>query len=323
MRAIIASADGPTVADVPEPEPGPGEVLVQVHAAALNRIDLRMSRGVTHGTSGGVGMPCGMESSGEVVAVGADVERWTVGDRVMGVGPYAFAELRTAHQDSLLTVPADLGHEEATTLPGGLLTMHDALVARGGFEAGQSVLVQGASSGMGLMGLQIARRLGASCVIGTSTSAERRERLGEFGADVVLDSKDPGWVAQVHDATGDHGVDLLLDLVAGPLVTPGMQALRIGGTLVNIGRVGGEQGEVDFDLHSLRRITYVGTTFRTREAGEVAEVVRSVEQALGAAVAAREITMPVDSVHKLDDAVPAFARMAENRHFGKIVLRAV
>lgn len=321
MRAIIASEDGPVLADVPDPEPGPGEVLVRVHSAALNRIDLRMSRGVAHGASGGVGVPFGMESSGEVIALGSGVDRWAVGDRVMGMGPYAFAELRAAGQETLFRVPAELDHDEATTLPGGLQTMHDALVARGRFEAGQSVLIQGASSGMGLMGLQIARHLGAAFIIGTSTSAERRARLGDFGADLVLDSADPAWVDRVHEATDGRGVDLLLDLVAGPLVKPGMQALRVGGTLVNIGRVGGEQGEVDFDLHSLRRITYVGTTFRTRDAGEVAQVVRDVEAALAGAVAARSITMPIDSVHKLDDAVPAFARMAENRHFGKIVLR--
>lgn len=320
MRAIIASPDGPRVADVPEPEPGPGEVLMRVHAAALNRIDLRMSRGVTHGGSGGAGRPCGMECSGEVVALGPDVTRWEVGDRVMSVGPHAFAEFKVAAQGALFAVPDSLDHEEAAPLPGGLQTMHDALVARGGFEAGQSVLVQGASSGMGLMGMQIAQRLGASVVIGTSTSAARRERLAEFGADIVLDSASGTWVDEVHSATG-HGADLLLDLVAGPLVDPGMRALRIGGRMVNIGRVGGEQGEIDFDLHSLRRITYVGTTFRTRGLQEVEEVVRAAERTLGSAIADRSITMPVDSVHKLPDAVPAFERMAGNRHFGKIVLR--
>ncbi|WP_197420388.1 zinc-binding dehydrogenase [Mycobacterium sp. NAZ190054] len=295
-------------------------VMVKVHAAALNRIDLRMARGLVHGSSGGLGKACGMEWAGEIVEIGSDVTGWTAGQRVMGVGAGAFAEFLTADPGVILEVPEGLSYHEAATLPVGLQTMHDALVAQGRFRAGQNVLIQGASSGMGLMGMQIARELGAGLIIGTSTDADRRQRLGEFGADMALDSRADDWVTAVLTATGNEGVDILLDLVAGPLVIPGMRATKVGGRMVNIGRVGGEQGAVDFDLHSLRRIQYVGTTFRTRGPKEVSDVVAAATRDLRDAIGARRITMPVAGVYRLDQVDEAFAQMERNQHFGKLVL---
>ena len=186
--------------------------------------------------------------------------------------------------------------------------------------AGQTVLIQGASSAMGVMGMQVAKHLGAAMVIGTSMSPERRARLAEFGADVVVDTGTPDWVAQVLSATGGEGVDLLIDLVAGPLVNGSLQATRIGGCMVNVGRMAEERGEFDFDLHSLRRITYVGVTFRTRSPQEVEEVVTRAARALGPALEQRALRMPIDKVYRLEEIVAAFEHMARNKHFGKIVL---
>lgn len=320
MRAIVATASGPAVAEVAKPRPGPGEVLVRVHAAALNRVDLRMSQGMVHGSAGGLGQVCGMEFSGEIEDVGPEVAEWSPGQRVMGAGPGAFAEFTTASAHTLFPVPESLSYQEAATLPVGLQTMHDALVTQGEFGEGQTLLIQGASSGMGLMGMQIAREYGAKLVIGTSTDAARRQRLPEFGADCALDSACADWVSEVLAITGGEGVDLLLDLVAGPLVTPGMQATRVGGRMINIGRVGGEQGAIDFDLHSMRRITYIGTTFRTRNREQVSRVVAAANRDLSAAVAHRRITMPVAGAFGLEEATTAFIRMDRNEHFGKLVL---
>ena len=137
-------------------------------------------------------------------------------------------------------MPNDLPFEQAAALPVALQTMHDAIATNGMLEAGQSVLIQGASSGVGLMGLQIARYLRAGLVIGTSTSPQRRERLKEFGADLTIDTRAPDWVAQVLEATGGKGVDLLIDLLAGPLTNGNLAATRIGGRIVNVGRMAGE-----------------------------------------------------------------------------------
>jgi NADPH2:quinone reductase len=173
------------------------------------------------------------------------------------------------------------------------------------------------------MGLQIARYLRAGLVIGTSTSPQRRERLKEFGADLTIDTRAPDWVAQVLEATGGKGVDLLIDLLAGPLTNGNLAATRIGGRIVNVGRMAGETGEFNFDLHSMRRITYVGVTFRTRSAAQVEAINEKVTRALLPALAQGALRLPIDRVLPLEQAHEAFEHMARNRHFGKIVLANV
>jgi NADPH2:quinone reductase len=291
-----------------------------VRACSLNRADLAMLKGAGHGKVGGLGAPLGLEWAGEVFEVGEAVERWRVGDRVMAAGGGAFAEFAVGHARRIYPIPAGLSFEQAATLPVALQTMHDAISANGRLEPGQSVLIQGASSGVGLMGLQVAKVLGAGLVIGSSTSPERRARLAEFGADLAVDTRAPDWVAQVKGATGGKGVDLLIDHVAGPLMNPNMQATRIGGRIVNVGRLAGNQGEFDFDLHSLRRITYVGVTFRTRSAAEVERINELTTRALGPALAEGALRLPIDKVYPLEAAPAAFERMQRNEHFGKIVL---
>lgn len=320
MRALIGGAAGPSLIETARPVPAPPEVLVRVRAASLNRIDLLMSRGGAHGDTTGEGVPFGVEWAGEIVELGAEVTGWKVGDRVMAAGPRAFADYNTAHAMTLYPVPDALSFEDAAGLPVGLQTMLDALVSRGDFVAGQSVLVQGASSAMGLIGLQLATTLGAGVVIGTSTTQERRDRLAEFGADVALDSRQDDFAERVRDATGGLGVDLTLDLLAGPYINTVMAATRVGGRIVNIGRMAGESGEFDFDLHSLRQISYLGTTFRTRSPFDVVQVVARTNVALSPLVAAGKIRIPVDHRYPVADFRDAFAQMAENRHFGKIVL---
>jgi NADPH2:quinone reductase len=248
MRAIVSSVDGPVLGDVPRPSPGPEEVLVHVKAGSLNRAD----QGSSHGRVGGMGAPLGLEWAGGVVEIGDRVKRWRVGDRVMAAGGGAFAEYAIGHVRRIYPMPNDLPFEQAAALPVALQTMHDAIATNGMLEAGQSVLIQGASSGVGLMGLQIARYLRAGLVIGTSTSPKRRERLKEFGADLTIDTRASDWVAQVLEATGGKGVDLLIDLLAGPLTNGNLAATRIGGRIVNVGRMAGETGEFNFDLHSMR-----------------------------------------------------------------------
>jgi NADPH2:quinone reductase len=152
--------------------------------------------------------------------------------------------------------------------------MHNAVVTNGTLQPGQSVLIQGASSGVGLMALQIAKLKGAKLVIGSSTDAGRRSRLKEFGADLAVDSSDPGWVDQVLQATGGEGVDLIVDQVSGKVANQNLAATKIKGRIVNVGRLGGARAEFNFDLHAARRINYIGVTFRTRSLDEIREINR-------------------------------------------------
>jgi NADPH2:quinone reductase len=323
MRAVVVGPGGPALADdVPVPVPGEHEVLVRVRACGLNRADLGMAAGLRHGAAGGAGAVLGLEWAGEVVRTGAAVKGLREGDRVMGSGGSAFAEYAVSDHGRVMPIPsAGMGFEQAAGLPVALQTMHDAVITHGQLAPGGTVLIKGASSGVGLMALQIARWRGATLVAGTSTDPGRRARLADFGAQLALDSTDPGWVAQLLEATGGRGVDLVVDQVSGALATPNLHATRILGRIVNVGRLGGMRAEFDFDLHALRRITYVGVTFRTRSVAEVREINRRMIADLAEPLASGAIGLPVDSVFPLDQAPQALAHLRANRHFGKVILR--
>ena len=321
MRAMVVGDGALELRDIPVPRPGPGEVLVRVRAAGLNRAELAMAAGHVHGALGGAGAVIGLEWAGEVAGLGAGVEGLREGDRVICSGNGGYAEYAVADWGRINPVPGNnMGWEQAATLPIALQTMHDALVTNGQLREGQAVLIQGASSGVGLMGLQIARLMGAKLVIGSSTNAERRAQLASFGADLAIDSGDPAWPDAVLATTDGMGVDLIVDQVSGPLANGNLKATRVLGRIVNVGRLGGSRGEFDFDLHAARRITYVGVTFRTRSKEEVREINRRMRADLWDAVEAYTLALPIDRVFPLEQANEAQAHMKANAHLGKIVL---
>lgn len=320
MKAAILSQSGMAIAEVPKPEIEPNEILVRVRAAGLNRADLLMTDGRMHGPLGGAGTIAGLEWAGEVVETGSESTGFKLGDRVMCSGAGGYAEYAATDCGRVSPLPAeDMSFEQAATLPIALQTMHDALVGNGRLKPGESVLIQGASSGVGLMGLQIAKYLGAKLVIGTSRDTARRARLQEFGADMAIDPSDPAWPDAVAEATGG-GVDLIIDQVSGGVANQNMKAARVLGRIVNVGRLGGFSGEFDYDLHALKRIDYVGVTFRTRSAEEVREIVRSMRADLWPAVQAGTLHLPLDRVFPLAEAAAALEHMRANAHLGKIVL---
>ncbi len=322
MKAITLGEAGVTVADVEPPRPKPNHVLVRVHACGLNRSDLLTTQGQSFGHVGGAAKVIGGEFTGEVVEVGGNAEGFDVGERVMCRGAAGWAEYAVADWRRTLAIPsADISYEQAATIGGATQTMHDAIVTNGRFAAGQTILFQGASSGQGLMGMQIARAMGAKLVIGTSTDAGRRGRLAEFGADLALDSGDESWVDRVLEATDGAGVNVTVDMVSGDAANRNMKATAVNGYVINVGRLGGVTAAFDFDLHAERRIHYIGTTSRTRTIEEAGEVARLTRADLWDAVAAGELALPIDKVFALEDARAALDRMAANEHFGKIVLR--
>jgi NADPH2:quinone reductase len=320
MTAAVVQAGRAVVSQVPTPRPAAHEVLVRVHASALNRADLAVASGHMHGNVGGDGTVIGMEWAGEVVALGeAAPSSIAPGDRVMCSGAGGYAQYAVCDYGRVLKIPDGVDFETAATLPIALQTMHEAITASGAFVAGQSVLIQGASSGVGLMGLQIAKVLGARLVIGTSTNDARRARLAGFGADLALDTRESSWPQQVLDAT-DGGVDLIVDMVSGKTVNQSLAATRVLGRIVNVGRLGGAHEDFDFDLHALRRIHYVGATFRTRSLDEVRAIAAGVRRDLDSFIADGSLRLPIDRTFALSDAAAALEHMKANGHFGKLVL---
>ena len=322
MKAAVVTEAGVQVMDVAEPKPGPHEVLVRVRASGLNRADLGVAAGHAHGRMGGAGTILGLEFAGEIAAVGTEVPaEFKPGMRVMCSGNGGYAEYAVADWGRTTPLPdSNMGWAQAATLPVALQTMHDAIMTNGALKPGQTVLIQGASSGVGLMGMQIAKAMGASQVFGSSTNAGRRAKLAEYGCDLAIDTSDPAWPDQILAATEGRGVDVIIDQVSAGVANANMRACAILGRIVNVGRLGGSKGEFDFDLHALRRIAYIGVTFRTRSVAEVREINRRMRTDLWPAVEAGKLALPIDRVFPLAEAVTALEHMRNNQHFGKIVL---
>jgi NADPH2:quinone reductase len=321
MKAYVYGANGAAITDVPQPSLRGSQVLVKVHACGMNRADLGMIRGHVHGAAGGMGTVLGMEWAGEIIELGPDAKGLKIGDRVMGSGPGGYAEYAVTDHGRLFPIPPSMSFEQAATLPIALSTMHNAVVTNGALQPGQSVLVQGASSGVGLMAQQIAKLKGAKLVIGSSTDPARRAQLTAHGADMAIDSNDPSWVDQVLKATDGAGVDVIIDQISGKLANQNLAATKVLGRIVNVGRLGGTHGDFDFDLHAARRIQYIGVTFRTRSIEEIRDIFAKVRQDIWPAVESGKLKLPIDRVFPFGDIAQAVDYMSENRHFGKIVLK--
>src|SRR5258708_6643389 len=322
MKAYVYGSNGATITEVAKPTRTRRQVLVRVRACGLNRADLGMTKGHANGSAGGVGAVLGMEWAREIAEIGADAKGVKIGDKVMGSGGAAFAEFTLADHGRLFRTPSNMNFEEAATLPVALAPMHNAGVTSGALQPGQSVLIQGASSGVGLMAMQIAKLKGAKLVIGSSTDATRRERLKEFGADLAVDSSDPGWVDQVLKATDGRGVDLIVDQVSGKVANQNLAATRILGRIVNVGRLGGTHGDFNFALHAARRIQYVGVTFRTRSIEEIREIFNEVRKDIWPAVESGKLKLPIDKVYPFGKIAEPFEHIEANKPVGKIVVTA-
>jgi len=319
VKAAVVGEKALEIREVPQPQPKPTEVLVKVQAIGMNRAELPGSYGSGHTRVTGT-IP-GLEWSGEVVEYGAEVRGFKPGDRVMCSGQGAYAEYAVADYGRTSPVPTNnMSWEQAATYPVALGTMHDAIVTNAKLQHGESIVIQGASSGVGLMGLQIARLKGAKLVIGTSTNDLRRARLKEFGADVAIDTRKANWAEQLLEATDGQGVDVIIDMVSGPAAVENMKAAAVLARIINVGRLGGGRGEFDFNLHARKRIAYIGVTHATRSMDELRAEVRNMRADLWDAVAAGKLTLPIDRVFKLEDAEAAQTHMRENAHFGKIVM---
>lgn len=306
--------------EIPVPEAGPGQVLVRVRAAALNNADGPVLAAADP-ASGGTGEPyqAGYEFAGEVSAVGAGVTGFVVGERVMGTQPRSFAQYVRADHRHVLRIPGTAGYEEAASLPTGLLTEHGAL-GLGAFRAGQSVLITGATSAIGLLGVQIAKVLGASTVVGTTRTASKEALLASAGADVVVVGPGDDLTGEVLEATGGEGVDVVLDHVGGRLFAACLPATRVDGHLVNIGRLDRAESTINLDHLSYRHLHLRGVSFGFGRPAELGEVLAGLVPEVLPAVAEGRIRPVLDEVFPLARAAEALDRLRTGEALGKIVL---
>ena len=324
MTAIAIRAPGGPDVLVPEerpvPQPGPAEMLVKVAAAGVNRPDVMQRQGLYPPPAGATDIP-GLEIAGEVVALGAGVKRWKLGDKVMAlVVGGGYAEYCLAHESHALPVPEGLTPVAAAAIPETFFTVWHNAFERGRLKAGETLLVHGGSSGIGTAAIQLAKAFGAR-VITTAGSAEKCDACRRLGADVAVNYREQDFVAATKAATGGKGADVILDMVGGDYIERNYEAAAVEGRVVQIAFQGSPKATVDFRRIMLKRLTHTGSTLRARSVADKGAIARAVEEHVLPLIAAGRVSPVIDSTFALAEASAAHARMETSAHIGKIVLR--
>lgn len=323
MRAVeIEKPGGPEVlrpTECPTPTPRAGEVLILVHAAGVNRPDCLQRAGLYAVPPDASPLP-GLEVAGEVAALGPDTPRWRVGDRVVALthgGGYA--EYCMAHGTHCLPWPVACNAEEAASLPETTFTVHSNLFTRAGLRAGETCLVHGGSSGIGTTAIQLATAAGA-IVLTTVGTEEKRQYCLARGARHAFNYRDGDWVAAVREATGGRGVDVVLDMVAGPYIEKNLNLLAPDGRYSMIAFLKGPKAEVNFGPLLTRRLTLTGSTLRPQSVSQKAAIAQGVEAAVWPLIADGRYRTCLFRTFPLAEAAAAHALMESSAHMGKIVL---
>ncbi len=323
MKAIsIVKPGGPSVmrlTDYPVPRPEAAEVLIRVVAAGINRPDVLQRQGKYPVPPDASPLP-GLEVAGEVVAVGGDVTRWKVGDRVMALthgGGYAeFCAVNGGH---CLQIPDGLSFVEAAAVPETFFTVWYNVFTRCRLADGETFLVHGGSSGIGTTAIQLAKAHGCF-VLTTAGSDEKCSFCERLGADKAFNYRNTDWQAAVREATGGRGVDVLLDMVAGPYTQKNLECMARDGRYAIIAFLQGSRAEVDLRVVLAGRLTITGSTLRPQTLAEKAGIAADIERAVLPLLESGRVRPVIHETFSLDAAAAAHELMESSRHMGKIVL---
>lgn len=303
----------------PVPKPGPGEILVEVAVAGVNRPDVLQRQGGYAPPPGASDIP-GLELAGTVVARGEGVSRHVLGDRVCAlVAGGGYAQYAVVHEDNALPVPAGLSLEEAGAIPETYFTVWTNVFQRGGLKQGESFLVHGGSSGIGTTAIQLAKAFGAT-VLATAGSDDKCAACRALGADHAINYRSEDFVAAAKAATGGRGVDLILDMVGGDYINRNYDAAAESGRIVQIAFLNGPKAEVDFRRLMMKRLTHTGSTLRPRTIAEKAAIARELEAKVWPLLAEGRCKPVIHARFPLAQAAEAHRLMESNAHIGKIVL---
>jgi putative PIG3 family NAD(P)H quinone oxidoreductase len=323
MHAVVITEPGePEVLswlEVPDPVPGPGEVVIDIAASGVNRADLMQRQGLYPPPPGASPYP-GLECSGRIRAAGADVTAWRPGDEVCALlsgGGYAEQVVVPAGQ--VLPVPAGVDVTTAAAFPETACTVHSNVFQLARLTAGETLLVHGGSSGIGTMAIQLGKAFGAR-VACTAGSARKLARCRELGADVAINYRDEDFVAAVLDATGGAGADVILDIMGASYLARNLAALATGGRLVIIGRQGGSRAEIDLGVLQGKQASMYATTLRARPPHEKAAVVAAVRDQVWPLIGAGQVAAVIDRRLPMSQAAQAHRAVAASDHIGKILL---
>jgi NADPH2:quinone reductase len=307
MRAYVSGENTPlTLTDRPVPTPSHDEVLIRTRAAALNNSDL---------TPSGDDHIAGFEFAGDVIEVGADAPAHLRGARVMGIAAGALAEIVVAHHRHVVVMPETLSYDEAATLP----TEHGALTL-GEVGPATSVLITAASSGIGVVGVQLAALLGASTIVATTRSPQKRSLLEQLGADAVVVTAGEDLAAGVRAATGGDGARVVLDHIGGDALANAVEAASDGGDVISVGRLGGARGSLDLFTLARRHVTLRSVSYGLTPPSVLGDLFDGLTPAVLPALADGRIRAVIDGAYAFDDARSALERLASGQAAGKVAL---
>ena len=323
MTAIaITEPGGPRVLKPesrPVPLPGPGEIVIKVRAAGINRPDVAQRQGSYPPPPGASDLP-GLEAAGEVAALGEGATRWRLGNAVTALTPGGgYAEYVAVHESNALPVPAGFTFSQAAAVPETFFTVWHNVFQRGGLKEGETFLVHGGTSGIGTTAIQLAAAFGAK-VFATAGSAEKCAACVKLGAARAINHREEDFVRVVREETGGQGVDVILDMVGGDYVARNYVAAAVDGRIVQIATLGGARAEADFARLMVKRLTHTGSTLRPRSVEFKAAIAAELEAKVWPLFASRRIAPVMDMIFPLKDAWRAHERMEEGGHIGKIVL---
>ena len=307
------------IAEVPTPEPRADELLVRVRTAGLNRADILQRKGHYPPPPGFPEDIPGLEYAGEVAALGSDVRRFRVGQRVFGLtGGGAQAEFVALPAALAVSIPEGLSDIDAGGIPEAYVTAHDALFTQGSLTAGDTVLVHAVGSGVGVAALQIAQANGCR-VFGTSRTASKLTRAVELGLDIPINVTDELFDDAVMRATHGRGVDVIIDFVGADYFERNLNALAVKGRLVFVSTLGGASTQLPINIVMRKRLRLVGTMLRNRPLEEKVAATRSFANAVLPLFASQALKVPIDRVFPLQKAAEAHGYMEANENFGKVV----
>jgi putative PIG3 family NAD(P)H quinone oxidoreductase len=323
LRAIvITTPGGPDVLrqeEVPDPSPGPGEVIVEVAAAGVNRADAMQREGMYPPPRGAPPYP-GLECSGRIRALGPDVTGWQAGDEVCALlAGGGYAEQVAVPQGQLLPIPARVTLTEAAALPEAVCTVQATVFEQARLCPGETLLVHGGAGGIGTMAIQLAKAHGAvvACTAGTPA---KLARCRELGADLAISYRDDDFTTAVRDFTGGRGADVILDIMGAPYLQRNLDALATGGRLMVISIRGGGRGEADLGLLMRKRASILASTLRARPIAEKAAIVAAARERAWPLIDSGQVAPVIERALPMADAAKAHRLLDDGSHVGKILL---
>ncbi|HJM27488.1 MAG: NAD(P)H-quinone oxidoreductase [Acidimicrobiales bacterium] len=322
MKAIVLEQHGGIeslqIKEIPTPQPDNKEILVKIHATALNRADILQRKGLYPGPQTEYEIP-GLEFSGIVVTNGSNANLYEKGDAIMGiVASGSYAEYLTVHERQVMPVPENLTLSEAAGIPEAWFTAFDALIDKGNLQNGDTCLIHAGASGVGTAAIQIAKNAGAKVAVTAST-----QKIGicrELGAELTIDYTEKDFVEETRHWSDNQGVNVIIDLVGGDYLAKNLESLAPKGTIVQVGLMGTGKPEIDLGIMLRKRANLIGTVLRSRTLEEKIDLTEKFSKLILPKFTNGEFKVYIDSVYSLENTAEAHTRMEQNHNIGKIII---